>query len=49
MNGAAVKLTTAKALDDARLCAIPATSASRRIASINLSFAFSSINNYLSE
>ena len=49
MNGAAVKLTTPKALDDARLCAILAPSASRRIASINLNFAFSSINNYLSE
>jgi hypothetical protein len=49
MHGAAVKLTTAKALDDARLCAIPAPQASRRIASMNLSFAFSSINNYLSE
>jgi len=49
MNGAAVKLTTAKALDDARRCAIPVPPASRRIASTNITFAFSSINNYLSE
>ncbi len=49
MNGAAVKLTTGMQLDDARLGAIPGPPPSRRIATTNFNFAFSSINNYLSE